>query len=133
MILLDTHVLIWLTEGSDRLGTKTLAQIDQALADKQLAVAAISFWEIAMLIEKGRLEFNLELGIWRQGLLQDGLQEIPMTGSIAIRAGQLPEFHGDPADRMIVSTTIEENAVLVTADKKILDWNWLQRKVDAAL
>ncbi len=133
MILLDTHVLIWLTEGSDRLGTKTLAQIDQALADKQLAVAAISFWEIAMLIEKGRLEFNLELGIWRQGLLQDGLQEIPMTGSIAIRAGQLPEFHGDPADRIIVSTAIEESTALVTADKKILDWGHFQRMIDAAL
>lgn len=133
MILLDTHVLIWLTEGSERLGTKTLALIDKALADNQLTVAAISFWEIAMLIEKGRLEFNLEIGTWRQGLLQDGLQEIPMTGSIAIRAGQLSEFHGDPADRMIVSTAIEENAVLVTADKKILDWSHLQRKVDAAL
>ena len=133
MILLDTHVLIWLTEGSERLGTKTLVQIDQALADSQLAVSAISFWEIAMLIEKGRLEFNLELGIWRQGLLQDGLQEIPMTGSIAIRAGQLPEFHGDPADRIIVSTAIEGNTVLVTAEKKILEWGHLQRMVDAAL
>ena len=133
MILLDTHVLIWLTEGSERLGTKTLVQIDQALADSQLAVSAISFWEIAMLIEKGRLEFNLELGIWRQGLLQDGLQEIPMTGSIAIRAGQLPEVHGDPADRIIVSTAIEGNTVLVTADKKILEWGHLQRMVDAAL
>jgi len=86
-----------------------------------------------MLIEKGRLEFNIELDVWRQDLLQNGLQEISLTGAAAIRAGQLQDFHGDPADRMIVSTAIENSAVLATADKKILNWDRLQQKIDACM
>lgn len=131
MLLLDTHVLIWLAEGNQRLGSVALVEINRALADGQLAVASISFWEIAMLIEKGRLEFNIELDVWRQDLLQNGLQEISLTGAAAIRAGQLQDFHGDPADRMIVATAIENSAVLATADKKILNWDRLQQKIDA--
>ncbi len=131
MLLLDTHVLIWLAEGNHRLGPIALEKINQALADGQLAVASISFWEIAMLIEKGRLEFNIELDVWRHDLLQNGLQEISLTGAAAIRAGRLEDFHGDPADRMIVATAMEQSAVLVTADRKILQWGRLQQKLDA--
>ncbi len=131
MLLLDTHALVWLVEGNRRLGSVALEKINQALADGQLAVASISFWEIAMLVEKGRLEFNIELDIWRHDLLQNGLQEISLTGAAAIRAGQLKDFHGDPADRMIVATAIENSAVLITADRKILQWERLQQKFDA--
>ena len=131
MLLLDTHALIWLVEGNRRLGSVALEKINQALADGQLAVASISFWEIAMLVEKGRLEFNIELDVWRHDLLQNGLQEFPLTGAAAIRAGQLENFHGDPSDRMIVATAIENSAVLITADRKILQWERLQQKFDA--
>lgn len=50
MLLLDTHVLIWLTEGNPRLGKTALDQINLAFAENQLGVSAISFWEIAMLV-----------------------------------------------------------------------------------
>ncbi len=133
MLLLDTHVLIWLDEGSSRLGTDALQVINKALATGQLGVTAISFWEIAMLIEKQRLTFQIELDVWRAELLQTGLQEIPLQGSTAIRAGQLKSFHGDPADRMIVATAIENSATLITADEKILLWNQLHQKIDARL
>jgi len=133
MLLLDTHVLIWLDEGSSRLGTDALQVINKALATGQLGVTAISFWEIAMLVEKQRLTFQIELDVWRAELLQTGLQEIPLQGSTAIRAGQLKSFHGDPADRMIVATAIENSATLVTADEKILLWNQLHQKIDARL
>ena len=133
MVLLDTHVLIWLVEGNSRLGSVALKEINRALADGLLAVASISFWETAMLIEKGRLEFNIELDVWRHDLRQNGLQEISLSGAAAIRAGQLKGFHGDPADRIIVATAMENSAVLVTADKKILNWDQLQQKIDARL
>ncbi|MCD6580959.1 MAG: type II toxin-antitoxin system VapC family toxin [Desulfuromusa sp.] len=132
MLLLDTHVLVWLVEGNQRLGSNALEKINQALSDAQLYVASISFWEIAMLIEKGHLEFCIEPGTWRHNLLQDGLQEISLTGSAAIQAGQFKYFHGDPADRMIVATALEKGATLVTADKKILGWNKLKQKIDAS-
>ena len=133
MLILDTHALVWLDEGSPRLGEKALQTIDRALASGQLSVASISFWEIAMLVRKKRLNIQMELDIWRMELLQNGLREIPLQGSTGIRAGHLMGFHGDPADRMIVATALENAASLMTADKKILDWDTLHQKIDASL
>ena len=133
MLLLDTHVLVWLDEASPRLGTEALQAINRALASGQLGVASISFWEIAMLARKRRLDIRIELDVWRFELLQSGLLEIPLQGSTSLRAGQLQEFHGDPADRMIVATAIEHSATLVTADQKILAWGNLHQKIDASL
>jgi PIN domain nuclease of toxin-antitoxin system len=74
-----------------------------------------------------------ELDVWRSELLQAGLLEIPLRGATAIRAGQLHLFHGDPADRMIVASAIENGATLMTADEKILSWNQFHQKIDARL
>lgn len=131
MLLCDTHVLVWLDEGNPRLGSNALPVMNKALAAGQLGVASISFWEIAMLVEKGRLDIQIELDVWRKELLQTGLFEIPLQGSTALRAGQLQSFHGDPADRMIVATALENSATLVTADRKILEWNGLHHTIDA--
>ena len=73
-----------------------------------------------MLVKKGRITIALELAVWRRDLLQKGLNEVPLSGRVAIRAGQLENMHGDPADRIIVATALEESATLVTADRKIL-------------
>lgn len=130
-IILDTHVLVWLCEGNARLGKNALKMINQALASEQLVVATISFWEIAMLVEKGRLKMLMKVADFRHKLLADGLREVPLSGSTAIIAAALKEFHGDPADRIIVATALEEGTVVVTADKKILSWSGLKDKVDA--
>ena len=132
MLILDTHVLVWLDEGNPRLGREAQQAIDTALASGQLGVASISFWEIAMLVRKERLHIRIELDAWRRDLLQNGLLEIPLQGSTALRAGQLQAFHGDPADRMIVATALERSATLVTADQKILEWDKLQQKINAS-
>lgn len=133
MLLLDTHVLVWLDEGNPRLGKIALRTIVESLSIGQLAVATISFWEVAMLMEKQRLTMQTELDVWRSELLQTGLLEIPLRGSVAIRAGQLQMFHGDPADRLIIATAIENGATLVTADEKILSWDRLHQKMNARL
>jgi PIN domain nuclease of toxin-antitoxin system len=133
MKLLDTHVLVWLTEGNPRLGSDSLQTINSALKAGKLGVPAICFWEIAMLVAKQRLTLQIDLNVWRFELLQTGLLEIPLQGSTAIRAGQLISFHGDSADRMIVSTAIENSATLITADEKILGWGRLLQKIDARL
>jgi PIN domain nuclease of toxin-antitoxin system len=133
MLLLDTHVLVWLDEGSPRLGKTALTIINESLAVGRLGVATISFWEIAMLVEKQRLVMKTPLDVWRSDLLQAGLLEIPLHGTTAVRAGQFQLFHGDPADRMIVATAIENSAILMTADEKILSWGQLQQKIDARL
>lgn len=131
MLLLDTHVLVWLDEGNPRLGHAALQAINEALVAGQLGATTISFWEVAMLVEKQRLALETKLADWRFELLQAGLLEIPLSGATAILAGQLPLFHGDPADRLIVATAIENAAILMTADEKILAWDQYHQKVDA--
>ena len=131
MILLDTHVLIWLDEGSSRLGAQTRDIVDEALGRESLVVAAISFWEIAMLVEKKRLEIKMDLQVWRRELLEKGLQEIAMHGALGIQAGALPGFHGDPADRIIVASALSISATIVTADEKILAWSGLPGRQNA--
>lgn len=123
MILIDTHVLIWLDEGNSNLGEKARTLIDNALQERELAISAISFWETAMLVEKQRVWIKMDLDAWRVNLLEQGLRELPVHGGIALRAGKLNDFHGDPADRMIVSTALESSATLITADEKILSWS----------
>jgi PIN domain nuclease of toxin-antitoxin system len=132
MLLLDTHVLVWLDEGNPRLGKAALQTIDESLTSGQLGVATISFWEVAMLIDKQRLAMQTELANWRFELLQAGLLEIPLRGTTATHAGQLPLFHGDPADRIIVATAIENGATLMTAEKNPL-MEAVKPKIDARM
>jgi len=131
MILLDTHALVWLSEGNSKLGKESLSLIDNALKVNELFVSSISFWEAAMLVEKGRLTMDSSVSEWRSNLMKHGLQEIPLTGDIAIESAQLIDFHGDPADRMIVATAIKSTVNLCTADQKILDWNHDLLRVNA--
>ena len=132
-MLLDTHALVWLDEGNRRLGKRAIKSIDTALKGDDLGVSVISFWEVAMLVNKGRLEIRMDLNLWRRSLLESGLQEFPLTGDVAIHSALLEDFHGDPADRMIVSTAWHLNAELVTADEEILGWKDELKRVDARL
>ena len=97
MVLLDTHALIWVVEGSERLGRRVSRLADAALATDRLGVASISFWEIAMLVNRGRIVVDPSIDQWRLRVLGLGVQEIPLTGDIAIAAVHLADLHGDPA------------------------------------
>ena len=101
MLLLDTHVLLWQERGDRKMGPRTRHIFERALQESDVAVSAISFWEVGMQIQKGRLDLRRDLDAWRRDLLEHGLIEIPVGGRIAARAGLLPNMHGDPADRII--------------------------------
>ena len=131
MILLDTHVMLWLRLGEPRLGTNARREIDQAWQSNEVGVSAISFWEVAMLKDKGRIRFPMDVELWRREQLAQGLVEISVDGEIATRAGLLPHMHGDPADRLIVATALADHR-LVTADRRILDWPGQLSRLDAA-
>lgn len=130
MILLDTHVLIWSRQSNSPVGPHCRQLIEQSLAGGDLAVSAFSFWEVAMLSDKGRLNVARDIFSWRSGLLEDGLIEIPVNGEIGIRANNLPNFHPDPADRIIVATALEGHR-LITADEPILSWSGSLDRLDA--
>ena len=130
MILLDTHVLIWVRTGDYRLGRRTRGVVETALQEGKAAVSAITFWEAGMRAQKGMLGLGQHLETWRQELIEAGIVEIPVNGVIAARAGLLTEMHGDPADRIIVATALEGHR-LITADNRILEWNGDLNRLDA--
>ena len=132
MILLDTHVLLWHERGDRRLGAQARLLFESGLQDGDAAVSAISFWEVGMQIQKGRLVLSLDLDAWRRDILDQGLVEIPVDGIISARAGLLADIHGDPADRLIVSTALEGHHLL-TADERILDWPGDLSRTDASM
>ena len=83
-----------------------------------------------MLREKGRINYPDDRGLWRREQLEQGLVEIPADGEIGIRASGLPDFHVDPADRIIVATALGRHR-LVTADEHILSWGGNLSRLDA--
>ena len=121
MILPDTHTLIWYTTLNPRLGPVADRRIREAIADGDIAFSAISVWEVALLLSKGRLTLGVTAMQWRQNLLEAGLIEIPVDGAIAARSVALTGFHDDPADRIIIATA-QEGHQLITEDRHILDW-----------
>jgi PIN domain nuclease of toxin-antitoxin system len=133
VILLDTHVLLWLDQNSDRLGDAARELITSELNDGAVAVSAITFWEVAMLVEKGRIVTALDLSRWRDDLLSAGLLERPIDGATGILATHLDGLHGDPADRMIIAAALRNDAALITADERILAWQGTLKRQDARL
>ncbi|MBX9846825.1 MAG: type II toxin-antitoxin system VapC family toxin [Xanthobacteraceae bacterium] len=132
MILLDTHALLWFSAEDDALGKRSTAVAREALTSDRLHVSAVSFWEIAMLTVKGRLEGLDTPAEQRLRILSSGIREVPLTGDIALLAGGLDGLHGDPADRFIVATAICHEATLVTADSRLLRWRHPVKRQDAA-
>lgn len=132
MILLDTHAAIWFfTEDSD-LGPRARSRARSALAEAALFVSAITFWEIALLASRRRLRGLRSPAEQRATVLDSGIQELPITGEIAIRAVELNNLPDDPTDRFIVATAIEHGATLMTADTALLNWRHSVRRADAS-
>ena len=122
MILLDTHVLLWLDREDPALGPNSRERIRTAWQTGSVAVSAISFWEVAMLAERGTVELRQSAESWRVDWLRAGLEEITLDGALAVAAAALAEFHPDPADRFIAATAMGRAATLITADQAMLRW-----------
>ena len=131
MILLDTHVLVWLDEANPRIGSKAIERIDAEFQSGNIAVSAVSFWEVGTLIRKGRIRLEMDLLSWRDDFLRQGVKEVPLTGAIGILASSLRGFHGDPADRMIAATAHHHSYTLLTADQRILSSDLAVKTLDA--
>ena len=121
MILLDTHTWVWWVQDDPRLP----AAHKRVIAENEatgLGVSALSCWEVAKLVETGRLVLPLDTLEWiLKALAYPGVVPIPLTPQIAVQSTRLPgEFHRDPADQMIVATARELGIDLVTSDQRIL-------------
>lgn len=125
VIILDTVALLWMSQGSPRLGRRTSLEVEEAALDGSLRFSAISMLEVFRLHWEDRIDLREPPEVWRRGLLDVGVHEIPVTSEIAGLAGSLKVrhgFHSDPADQLIAATAIVTRGKLITSDRKILGW-----------
>ena len=121
MLVLDTCALIFDSLDPERLSKKAKAAIAQAADAGVLACCDISFWEIAMLVSKGRLDPGTDAQKFIQLVLAArNIKVLPLTPEIAARSAQ-PDFcpNGDPADKLIAASTLLTKSKLVTSDRKL--------------
>ncbi len=120
MIVLDTHTLVWWVSGQSDLSKNAKTTIEKERTKGEVIVSSVSAWEIAMLVDRGRLVLTMEVGQWLATVTKiQGLGFMPVDTDIAVNAVALADFHKDPADRMIVATARRLSASLVTKDEKI--------------
>ena len=120
MILLDTHIVVWLAFDETRLSKKARLAIDDALKNGSgLAISDITLLELAVLANKERIRLNLSLESFLQEV-ESRFVVLPITGRACVRALGLPSsYPKDPADRIIGATALVEGLSLITADGEI--------------
>ena len=123
-IVLDTHVLLWSLLRPEELQEDIRQRIAVAQENNQLLVCSISLWEIAMLKSKRRINIYEPIRDFLESITNiDGLSVKDISTEVAAESVQLmDDFHGDPADRIIVATAKCYGATLLTRDQKILTW-----------
>jgi PIN domain nuclease of toxin-antitoxin system len=124
-LLLDTHVWIWIMDGSHHLLSASARDgIGTASRDGALLISAMSVWEVAMLEARGRVTLRRPVGEWIQELLRGpGARLLPLDPEIAVDSTRLPGTpHGDPSDRILMASARVTGAPLVTCDARILDY-----------
>ncbi|HEV7218493.1 MAG TPA: type II toxin-antitoxin system VapC family toxin [Terriglobales bacterium] len=126
MILLDTHVLIWMSSDPKRLSKKARDAIREAREKTGVAVASITLWELAWLAENGRVQVSVGV----ESFIRETVSRVilrPLTPAIAAMAVRMPStYPRDPAALIIGATAIAEGMPLVTADKQIRQAKMLQ-------
>lgn len=128
MIVLDTHTWIWWVSNPELLSECAQKAIDDAIPDRNIYISCISTWEIALLVAKDRLQFTTDTTDWIvKSEALPFINFIPLNNTIALKSIHLTgSFHNDPADRIIVATTLSMGATLVTKDDKIRDYPYVK-------
>jgi PIN domain nuclease of toxin-antitoxin system len=113
-VLLDTQILLWAAGQPTRLPTAARSLLDDTL--NQLVYSAASLWEIAIKRGLGRNDFQVDPRVLRRSLIDNGYEELPITGEHAGAVDGLPPIHKDPFDRLLVAQSIIEGITLLTTD-----------------
>lgn len=114
-LLLDTHILIWYLEGHSNLPEAQRLMIEDRR--NQVAVSAVSLWEMAIKISIGKLELMDDLATIETILLQQGIRILPIQTPHLQRLLSLPFHHRDPFDRLLIAQALVEDMTLVSDDE----------------
>lgn len=120
MILLDTHVVVWLALDQTKISKRARFTIDQSRRQSEpLAISDITLFELATLVSKGRVRLNISLDSFLQEV-ESRFAVLPMNGRVCSLAMALPAAYSkDPADRIIGATALVQGLSLLTADAEI--------------
>ncbi len=113
-LLIDTHLLLWAAGEPEKLPPAAHTLLDDPHND--LIFSAASLWEISIKHGLGREDFRVDARLLRRGLLDNGWDELAITGAHATAIEYLPPLHKDPFDRLLLAQAIEEGVLLLTAD-----------------
>ena len=126
MILLDTHVAIWLADKVENLSEAASKAIRVRGAKEGIGISAITLFEVAWLIHRGKVKFPGTLGSVL-GEMSAKYIVVPIDAEIAAIATEFPDdFPGDPGDRLIGATALSLGATLITKDEKMRQFTRLQ-------
>ena len=114
--LLDTHIVLWIAEGS-AIDDPVLGPILEASDPRALTVSALSFWELA--IKSARHDFAIDLAKLKHAVVAIGYPIIPFTTDHALAVQGLPQIHRDPFDRGLIAQAMAEDLTLLTRDRII--------------
>jgi PIN domain nuclease of toxin-antitoxin system len=119
--ILDTHAWVWWVDRDRRLPRTVADTLDEMPSDARPFLSDISLWEVAMLVERGRLSLPMPLREWLEAAAHPrSVKILPVTPAIAAEVASLPaSFHRDAADRIIVATCRVTGAPLLTRDRLI--------------
>jgi PIN domain nuclease of toxin-antitoxin system len=115
--LIDTHVLIWFTEGNTQLPVNVRAIIADPI--NSIFVSHVSIWEIAVKSSIGKLNLSVSLTELESNLARNGFIELPTRFAHFNEIAGLSMHHQDPFDRLLVAQAIAEDFIFITCDKKI--------------
>lgn len=129
--VLDTHVWFWALTDPGRIPARLRRALENP-RNAPLGLSAISVWELAKLVQKGRIRLTIPLSDWMaRGLDPGWIEIVPLSPQICVDSTVLPgDFHADPADEMIVATARATGATLVTADKHLLGYTSVKSEWD---
>jgi PIN domain nuclease of toxin-antitoxin system len=121
VILLDTHIWVWWVAETDRLQNAHRRILERTRADEVLGVSIISCWEVAKLVERGRLALDRDVQSWIElALSEPRIRLVHLHPRIAVESTRLPgSFHRDPADQLLVATARVLDCAILSADGKI--------------
>ena len=120
MIVLGTHIWVWWVARRDLLHARHRNLLEQG-ADRVFGVSIISCWEVAKLVEYGRLKLDRTVGLWMESALSEpGVSLLQLDPRIVVESTQLPQpFHRDPADELLVATARILQCPIMTEDSRI--------------